>query len=140
MEKWLICAGLSAVFAGLTAIFGKIGVKDVDATTATTARSLVMSAFLLIVMCTRVPLSQLGNIAGRSWLFVALAGLAGALSWLFYFEALKDGDAARVASIDRLSLVVTAVLAWLVLGEKVSVTAILGLALIVGGALLVTKG
>lgn len=140
MEKWLICAGFSAVFAGLTAIFGKIGVKDVDATTATTARSLIMSAFLVIVMCTRVPLSQLGNIAGRSWLFVALAGLAGALSWLFFFEALKDGDASRVASIDRLSLVVTAVLAWLILGEKLSLTVLVGLVLVVAGALLVTRG
>ncbi|MBY0549128.1 MAG: EamA family transporter [Candidatus Obscuribacterales bacterium] len=140
MEKWLICAGLSAVFAGLTGIFGKIGVKDIDSSIATTARSLIMSAFLVVVMCSRGPISQLGTIPAKSWLFVALAGLAGALSWLFFFEALKEGDASRVASIDRLSLVVTAVLAWLLLGEKVSLTVVLGLALIVGGALLVTKG
>lgn len=140
MEKWLICAGLSAVFAGLTAIFGKVGVKDVDSTVATTARSLIMSSFLLAVMFCRAPLTQLGSVPGKSWLYVVLAGLAGALSWLFYFEALKEGDATRVASIDRLSLVVTAVVAWLVLGEKLSATAVVGLALIIAGVLLVTRG
>ncbi len=140
MNAWLIPALLSAAFAGLVAIFGKVGVRDVDSTIATTARSLVMSLFLVIVMCFRGSITQLGTIPGKSWLFVLLAGVAGALSWLFYFEALKNGDASKVAPVDRLSVVITAVLAWIFLGEKVSASVAAGLVLIVIGALLVTRG
>lgn len=139
MNGWFFPALLSAVFAGLVAIFGKIGVREVDSTTATTARAIIMCLFLLSVMCFRGSFNQLSTIPGKSWLFVALAGLCGALSWLFYFEALKNGDATKVAPIDRLSIVITAVLAWFFLGEKVSITVVAGLVLIVIGAVLIAK-
>lgn len=140
MKDWLIPALLSALFAGLVAIFGKAGVREVDSTTATTARSLVMSIFLVLVVCMRGQFNQLATIPAKSWWFVVLAGVSGALSWLFYFEALKLGDATKVAPIDRLSIVLTALLAWMFLGEKISWMVAAGLLLIVIGAFLVTKG
>jgi transporter family protein len=140
MSSWLLYACGSAVFAGLVAIFGKVGMRDIDSTTATTARSIVMAGSLVVLMLVRGGLSQLSTIPGKSWIFVVLAGLCGATSWLFYFAALKVGDASRVAPIDRLSIIITLVLAWVFLGEKVSGTVILGSVLILGGALLIARG
>jgi bacterial/archaeal transporter family protein len=140
VKDWFVPALLSALFAGLVAIFGKMGVREVDSATATTARSLVMSVFLIGVVCFRGQFGQLSAIPGKSWWFVILAGVSGALSWLFYFEALKHGDATKVAPVDRLSILLTAILAWMFLGEKISWMVAAGLLLVLVGVLLVTKG
>jgi transporter family protein len=139
-NSWLIYALLSALFAGLVAIFGKLGVKDMDSTLATTLRAFVMAAMLFVLCLFRFQNIQLTNISPRSWLFIVLAGFAGALSWLFYFQALKLQDASRVAPIDRLSVVVTITLAYLFLGEKVSGTVLLGASLVLAGAILIVRG
>lgn len=140
MNNWLTCALLSAFFAGLVAIFGKMGVRDVDSTIATTARSIIMATLLVILTCSRSQFSQVLAIPQKSWIYVILAGAAGAASWLFYFQALKLGDATKVAPIDRLSVVVTLFLAWIFLGEKVTGGVIIGSMLILAGAVLIAKG
>lgn len=140
MNSWIVCALLSAFFAGLVAIFGKVGVRDVDSTIATTARAIIMALSLVILTCCRSQFPQVLSIPQKSWIFVLLAGLSGAASWLFYFQALKLGEASKVAPIDRLSVLVTLLLAWLFLGEKVSVSVLAGSVLVLSGAILIAKG
>ena len=140
MNNWLVCASLSALCAGLVAIFGKLGVRDVDSTIATTARSLIMAASLCLFTIGRGQFGQIGAISPKSWVFVCLAGLAGAASWLFYFQALKVGEAIKVAPVDRLSIIVSIFLAWAFLGEKVSSGVLIGSGLVLIGVLVITRG
>lgn len=137
---WIIYALLSAGFAAAVAIFGKLGLKNLDTTLATTIRSVIMMLFLL---ATSLSLGKfvnfsLANLNSKEWWLIALSGVAGALSWLFYFFALKNGSATAVVAIDRLSLVLVAILALLILKEPLSARAWLGVALMVGGAILVS--
>ena len=135
---WLLLALLSAVFAALVAIFGKIGLKNVDSTLATTMRALVMFVFLFVVTLSTGQLGGLGTINNRALKFIIFSGIAGALSWIFYFAALKLGRTGQVASIDRLSLIFTIILAALFLGEKLTIASVVGALLMIAGALLIT--
>jgi len=130
---------LSAVLAGLVAILGKIGVRGVDSTLATTVRAAIMFGALLAVALARGTLGDLWTVDRRAMLYIALSGLAGAGSWLCYFRALQVGDALRVAPVDRLSGAVTLVLAALVLGERAPVSAWVGTAVMVIGAVIVAR-
>lgn len=135
-QQWILYALLSAVFAALVAIFGKIGLTKVDTNLATTIRALVMFIFLLLVILFQKKFLLLNQVKGMDYLFIILAGIAGAVSWLFYFLALKSGEASRVASLDRLSVVFVLIFALLFLGEKFSILKVSGAALIVVGAVL----
>lgn len=135
--NWLIYALLSAAFAALVAIFGKIGLAGVDTTLATTIRAAVMFLFLLIIAFSLGKFGGSTAFTGKTWLFIVLSGVAGALSWLCYFLALKHGTAAKVAPIDRLSVVFVIVLAALFLGEKIGFKTGVGAALITAGAVLI---
>ena len=137
--SWIGYASLSAVLAGLVAIFGKIGVRGVDSTLATTARAAIMFGALLAVALARGTLGDLWTVDRRAMLYIALSGLAGAGSWLCYFRALQVGDALRVAPVDRLSGAVTLVLAAFVLGERAPVSAWVGTAVMVIGAVIVAR-
>lgn len=138
--SWLIFAFLSSLTAALVAIFGKLGLKGVDSTLATTIRSLIMASVLLIVSLSLNKFEgfSLRTISGGDWLLIILSGLAGALSWLFYFFALKTGVASKVVAIDRLSLVFVVVLSVLFLKEILSWRLLLGAFLMVLGAILIT--
>jgi len=138
--NWLSYALLSALFAGLVAIFGKIGVRDVDSAVATAARSVIMALVLVTLVLTRNKTVNLQQISPRAWIFITLAGMAGAASWLCYFRALQLGDASRVAPIDRLSVLVVITIAALFLGEKLTTGIILGAALILTGSILIARG
>jgi transporter family protein len=138
--EWLIYALLSALFAGLVGIFGKIGMRDVDSTLATGARSVIMAAILSVVVLWRGNVAEAKNISSRAWVFIALAGFAGAASWLCYFRALQVGEASRVAPIDKLSVVATLLLAVLFLGEKPTAGVLFGTLLIVAGSLFIIRG
>lgn len=136
---WLIFAFLSAITAALVAIFGKLGLKSLDSTLATTIRSIVMAIFLVI---TSLCLGKFNNfnfhsLAARDWLLIVAAGICGALSWLFYFFALKTGLATRVVVIDRLSLVFVIILAAIFLGEALTWRVAMGAVFMVVGALLI---
>ncbi len=135
---WLVYALLSAATAALVAIFGKIGLKDIDANTATAARSVIMAVFLLVVVAVQGKLGQLGEIFAhrKALTFICLSGVAGALSWLFYFLALKYGKVAQVGPIDKLSVVIAVVLALLFLGAKITFLNGVGVVLIAAGAIL----
>lgn len=137
---WLIYALLSAVFAAGVAIAGKLGLKNLDSTLATTIRSLIMALFLLLVslFLRKFQGFHLGNLSSKDWLLITLAGIFGAMSWLFYFFALKNGPATPVAAIDRLSLVFVFVLAMVFLGESFSFKALLGVILMVAGAIIIS--
>ncbi|MCU1789028.1 EamA family transporter [Pectobacterium polaris] len=142
MSSWLIYALLSAVCAAMVAIFGKIGLQNLDANTATAIRAVIMALFLVGVVVAQGKLALVGEIVAnkKALLFIVLSGVAGALSWLFYFVALKNGNVAQVAPIDKLSVVFAVVLAVILLGEKISLIAGAGVALISVGALLVALG
>lgn len=134
--KWLPWALLSAGFAGLTAILAKVGVKDVDTNLATAIRTTVILAFawLIAAFSNDQPLRSL---APKTWLFLALSGLATGASWLCYFRALQLGEASKVGPIDKLSVVVAMVLAVVFLGESVNWLHWLGGLLIVAGAVII---
>nr|WP_225622353.1 EamA family transporter [Musicola keenii] len=133
---------LSALCAALVALFGKIGLQQLDANTATAVRAVIMALFLVGVVVAQGKLSLVSDVLTnhQAMLFIVLSGVAGALSWLFYFMALKNGNVAQVAPIDKLSVVFAVILAVILLGEKVSLLAGVGVALISAGALLVALG
>jgi transporter family protein len=136
MSAWLVYAILSALAASLVAIFAKLGMEKVDATFATTIRSIVMTVLLLIT-CTILGMwSKMPDVKGRALWMIVLSGAAGAASWLFYFRAVQLGDVSKVAPIDKLSMPLSIVLAVLVLGERPTPINWLGVALIVAGAYL----
>lgn len=138
----LLLALLSAAMAALVAIFGKIGLQEVDANTATAIRAVIMALFLVGVILLEGKISQVPAVIGNAnaFKFIVLSGIAGALSWLFYFLALKLGNASTVAPIDRLSVVFIVILAALFLGEKVNTQTAIGTALIAVGGILVALG
>ena len=132
---WIIYALLSAVFAALTTILAKIGVENVDSTLATAIRTavvLVMAWGMVFLLGKQGGVSAIG---AKSWVFLTLSGLATGGSWLFYYKALQMGEASRVAPIDKLSVVITMILAFVVLHETVTVKGVIGGILIAAGTL-----
>ncbi|MFT3685289.1 MAG: EamA family transporter [Phycisphaerales bacterium] len=133
---WLHWALLSALFAGLTAILAKAGVKDVDSDLATAVRTIVIVLFAWGIVFFR-GVANVTQITPRSWTFLVLSGLATGASWLCYFRALKLGPASRVAPIDKLSVPIAMLLAVLVLGEHLTWKHATGGALIVAGSIVI---
>ncbi len=133
---WLFWALLSALFAGLTAILAKIGVKDVDSNLATAIRTTVILVFAWSVAFARTSL-DLAAVTRRTWVFLILSGLATGASWLCYFRALQLGEASKVAPIDKLSVVVAIVLAAVFLHESMTWHHWVGGSLIVIGAIVI---
>ncbi|HEX5380359.1 MAG TPA: EamA family transporter [Phenylobacterium sp.] len=137
IQAWLPWALGSAAFAALTAIFAKIGIENINSDFATMIRTMVILAITTAIVVVSGQWQPLGGVSRKTWIFLVLSGLATGASWLCYFRALKLGDAARVAPIDKLSVVLVAVFGALLLGEKLSGPNWLGVALIAGGAVLV---
>jgi len=133
---WIIYALLAAVFAAAVAILGKIGLKDVDSTLATTIRAVVMTIFLIGAAAILQKFSLFKTVSNQALIFIIFSGIAGALSWLFYFLALKYGPVTGVAALDRLSVVFVVILAAMFLGEAFTVKSVAGLAFLVLGAIL----
>lgn len=136
METWVVFALLAAVFAAAVAVLGKIGLAGVDPTVATAARSAVMTVFLVGAAVALGKFAAFREVGGRPLAFVALSGVAGALSWLFYFWALKFGPASAVAAIDRSSVVLVLILAAIFLGEPLNWRSGIGAVLVTIGAVL----
>ncbi|MGV1906229.1 EamA family transporter [Agrobacterium cavarae] len=135
--SWQVWALLSAAFAALTAIFAKIGIENVNSDFATFIRTIVILLAAGLMVYVTGNWQSPATITSRTWLFLILSGLATGASWICYFRALKIGDAARVAPIDKLSVVFVAVFAVLFLGERLSLPNWLGVVLIACGAVLV---
>ena len=132
---WKYYALLSAFFAALTAIFAKIGVKDIDSNLATAIRTTIILFITWGIVLVGNHASEVKCIPGHTWLFLVLSGAATGLSWLFYFKALQLGDVARVAPVDKLSVVITICLSFLFLKEPVNAKVIIGALLITAGSI-----
>lgn len=132
---WLIYAALAAVFAALTSILGKIGIEGVNSTLATAIRTIVVLIMSWGMVFITGAQSGAREISSRSMLFLVLSGLATGASWLCYYRAISIGEVSKVAPIDKLSIVLTIIMAFVFLGEKASLKAILGCGLIAAGTL-----
>ena len=129
-------AVLSAIFAALTAIFAKVGVEDINPDLATFIRTAIVLASFAILLFATGQFGAPGDVSAKTWTFLVLSGLATGASWLCYFRALKLGPATLVAPIDKLSVVLVALFAFVFLGERPSATGWLGITLIAAGAVL----
>ncbi len=138
VSAWIIWALLSACFAALTAVLAKVGVAHVNPDAATWIRTVVILIVLSAMVIASGEIRSVAGASGRTYLFLALSGLATGASWLCYFRALSLGDAARVAPLDKLSVVLIALFGVAFLGERLSALNWLGIALIGAGAWLVT--
>jgi transporter family protein len=136
-SSWQFWALLSAVFAALTAIFAKVGVENVNSDLATLIRTVIVVCVLALIVYGTGQFQNPADIPGRTYLFLLLSGLGTGASWLCYFRALKLGNAAQVAPIDKLSVVLVAIFGVAFLGERLSPVNWLGVVLVAAGALLV---
>ncbi|MGB8157286.1 MAG: EamA family transporter [Pseudolabrys sp.] len=136
-STWQLWAVLSAIFAALTAVFAKVGVENINADFATFIRTIVILVTLAFILLATGQFQSPGAISPRTYVFLMLSGLATGASWICYFRALKIGDAAKVAPIDKLSVVLVALFGVLFLGERLTAPNWLGVALIAVGAILV---
>jgi transporter family protein len=134
---WLFYALLSAVFAAAVAILAKIGMEGVDSDLATAIRCIVIVLIAWGIVLARGLAPQVPQLSVRNWIFMSLSGVATGLSWLFYFRALKMAEVAKVAPIDKLSVALAIVLAYLILGEVPSLKVAIGAALVIAGSLVI---
>ena len=132
-KAWLVYAFLSAVFASLTSIFGKIGVENVESNLGTAIRTIVVLVMAWVMVFVTGEQKGIRSIEKMSWVFLFLSGITTGLSWLCYYRALQDGPASVVVPIDKLSILVTIVFSWIVLKEKLTPKAAVGLVLILAG-------
>lgn len=132
---WQTYALLSAFFAALTAIFAKVGISGVNSNLATAIRTVVILFIAWGIVFATVPLREIREISRHTLLFLVLSGMATGISWLFYFKALQIGEASKVAPLEKISVAFTIILAFVFLGDPLSVKTIIGGVLILGGAL-----
>ncbi len=136
---WILFAAGSAVSAALVAIFGKIGLKEIDPTLATIVRGVIMAVILVLggLLFRKFDGFNLTTFGGKAWVFIFLSALAGALSWVLYFIALRTGPAGAVAVIDKFSVIFVILLAALFLGESLTVKSIIGILFTIAGSMLI---
>ena len=130
---WFIFAILSAIFAALTSILAKIGIEGVNSNLATAVRTIVIVLMAWLMVFITGSQNGLMDISKKSWIFLILSGLATGASWLCYYKALQIGEASKVVPIDKLSIVITVALAFLFLGEQITLKTLIGCSLIAVG-------
>lgn len=133
---WKVYALLSAMFAALTAIFAKIGVKDIDSNLATAIRTSIILILTWGIVLASGHMTEIKTVPRYTWIFLVQSGIATGLSWLFYFKAIQIGDVSRVAPVDKLSVVFTIILSCLILREPLTAKVIVGGLLITAGAII----
>lgn len=134
---WWIYALLSAIFAALTAIFVKVGVKNMDSDLATAIRTVIILIITWGIVLLKGTVKTMPAMSPQNWWFLIMSGVATGLSWLFYFRAIQIGKVSQVAVIDKLSVALVLVFAVLFLGESLTPKVLLGAALIIGGTLII---
>lgn len=132
-DSWVIYAILSAVFAALTSILAKIGISDINSNLATAIRTIVVLIMAWGIVFMTGAQSGIQGITAKSWIFLALSGIATGLSWLFYYKALQLGDASKVVPIDKFSVVISMILAFVILKEDLTFKTVMGGILITAG-------
>ena len=123
---WIVYALLAAFFAALVAIFAKIGIEGVNSNLAVAIRTVIVLLMAWLIVFVTGKHGEISAISQKCWIFLILSGLATGISWLFYYKALQVGDASKVVPIDKLSIVITMILAFVFLGETASVKTIIG--------------
>lgn len=139
MERWILYAIISACFAGLTAVVAKQGLAGISAELGLTVRTLFVCVFVLVFATMAVSPSEIKSLQKSNYIWLALSALATAGSWIFYYKALKVGDVATVALIDKGSVVIAMLLAWWLLKEAITLQTALGALLIVAGLFVIAK-
>lgn len=139
MDKWMLYAFISMFFAGFTSVIAKLGLAGISGELGLTIRTLFVCALVLIFAAWAVPVQELASVQRQNLLWLGLSGVTTSLSWIFYYKALKVGDVATVALIDKGSVVVAIVLAWLLLREAITWRIVAGAVLIVAGLLVIAK-
>jgi transporter family protein len=139
MEKWVFYAIVSMFFAGFTSVIAKLGLAGISGELGLTIRTLFVCGFVVLFALFSVPIDDLSLVNQRNVLWLGLSGVTTSLSWIFYYKALKAGDVATVALIDKGSVVVSMLLAWLVLRDVITVRMLAGASLIVLGLLVIAK-
>lgn len=135
---WVIFAILSAIFAALTSILGKVGIEGVNSNLATAVRTIVVVFMAWFMVFITGAQNELMDISKKSWIFLILSGLATGASWLCYYKALQLGQVSKVAPIDKLSIVITIILAFIFLGEQISLKTLIASSLIaIGTAIMI---
>lgn len=134
---WKLYAILSAVFAALTAIFCKMGVKGINSNLATGIRTIVILFLIWGIVYFTHSYEQIKNLTYKNYLFLIISGIATGLSWLFYFKAIQTGDLSKIAPIDKLSLVLTMLLSFLIFKESITIPLLTGAGLIVSGVIVI---
>ena len=130
---WAIFAILSAIFAALTSILAKVGIEGVNSNLATAVRTIVVVLMAWFMVFITGNQNEIIDISKKSWIFLILSGLATGASWLCYYKALQLGEASKVVPIDKLSIVITIILAFIFLGEQITLKTLIGCCLIVIG-------
>jgi bacterial/archaeal transporter family protein len=139
MERWVLYAFISMFFAGFTAVIGKQGLSGISSELGLTIRTIFVFFFVLIFAAMFVSPSEVRNLQKTNYLWLGVSGLAAALSWIFYYKALKIGDVATVALIDKGSVVIAIILAWLLLKEAITLRLMIGAVFIVTGLFVIAK-
>lgn len=132
---WIFYAILSALFAAITSIFAKIGISGINSNLATAIRTIVVLILAWVIVFITGSHREIKNISSRSMLFLILSGLATGLSWLFYYKAIQMGNVTSVVAIDKLSIIITIVLAFFILNEQLTFKSVIGGILIASGTL-----
>jgi bacterial/archaeal transporter family protein len=139
MERWVFYAFISMFFAGFTAVIAKQGLTGISSELGLTVRTIFVFVFVLFFAAIFVAPSEARNLQKTNYLWLGISGLTAALSWIFYYKALKLGDVATVALIDKGSVVIAIILAWVLLKEAITLRILLGAILIVAGLLVIAK-
>ena len=134
---WTIFAILSAIFAALTSILAKVGIEGVNSNLATAVRTIVVVLMAWFMVFITGNQNGIVDISKKSWIFLILSGLATGASWLCYYKALQLGEASKVVPIDKLSIVITIILAFIFLGEQITLKTLIGCCLIVAGTFII---
>jgi transporter family protein len=139
VERWVIFAIVSMLFAGFTSVIAKQGLTGITGELGLTVRTVFVSVFVFGFAAVMVPRAEYGLLTPRNYFWLGLSGVTTTLSWIFYYKALKEGEVSIVALIDKGSFIVAVVLAWLLLGERITPRIAVGSALILSGLLVVSR-
>lgn len=139
MEKWIVYAFISMLFAGVTSVIAKLGLTGISGEMGLTIRTVFVFIFVLIFAVVAVPKQEFGMISQQNIFWLALSSMTTSLSWLYYYRALKLGDVSMIAIIDKGSFIVAVLLAWLLLKEQITLRIVMGCTLILAGLLVVSR-
>jgi bacterial/archaeal transporter family protein len=139
LERWVLYALISMVFAGFTSVIAKLGLTGISSELGLSIRTCFVFTFVLAFAAMSVRWQELRSLSGRNYAWLGLSGLTTTASWVFYYKAIKQGEVSTVALIDKGSFIVVVILAWVILGERISTRVMLGMGFILTGLLIVSR-